>query len=154
VTVNLTPFVPKAHTPFQRMAQPAARSVKKRVDYVNRRLRRKGIAVKSESPAWAEVQGTLARGDGRLAQVLASVDEVSPAAWRRALSEAGLSLPELLRERGTDEPLPWDFVQSGVTAGYLASEARRAEQGRQSPPCPPGDCVACGVCVPGEPGTP
>jgi radical SAM superfamily enzyme YgiQ (UPF0313 family) len=150
VTVNLTPFVPKAHTPFQRLAQPSAKSIKKRADYVNRKLRRRGIAVKSESAAWAEVQGTLARGDRRLAEVLASVDGMSPAAWRRALKEAGLPLQELLRERGPDEPLPWDFVQSGVTPAYLAGEVRRAGTGRHSPPCPPGDCVACGVCVPLE----
>jgi radical SAM superfamily enzyme YgiQ (UPF0313 family) len=148
VTVNLTPFVPKAHTPFQRLAQPEAKSIKRRVDYVKRQLGRRGIAVRSESPAWAEVQGTLARGDRQLAEVLASVDHVSPAAWRRALMEAGLPMQELLRERGPDEPLPWDFVRSGVTPSYLSGEARRAETGRLSPPCPPGDCVACGVCIP------
>jgi radical SAM superfamily enzyme YgiQ (UPF0313 family) len=151
MTVNLTPFVPKAHTPFQRLAQTPARSIKKHVDYVNRKLRRKGIETKSESPAWAEVQGTLARGDQRLADVLASVEEVSPAAWRRALQKAGLSVTELLRERGPDEPLPWDFVQSGISPDYLEREAQRAKTRRQTPPCPTGDCIACGVCIPREP---
>jgi radical SAM superfamily enzyme YgiQ (UPF0313 family) len=150
VTVNLTPFVPKAHTPFQRLAQPAAKSIKQRVDYVKQKLGRQGITVRAESPAWAEVQGTLARGDQRLAEVLASVHRVSPAAWRRALKEAGLAIQGLLRERSPDEALPWDFVQSGVSTEYLAGEARRSGEGRHSPPCPPGDCVACGVCEPQE----
>lgn len=146
VTVNITPFVPKAHTPFQRLAQAPARVVKRRLAYVERALRREGIAVKSESPAWAEIQGTLARGDRRLAEALLAVDQLTPASWRKALDHSGLSLRELLGERAPDEPLPWDLIQSGVYPSHLEREARRAHLARTSSPCPPGDCVACGVC--------
>ena len=114
VTVNVTPFVPKAHTPFQRLAQTPAKVVKKRLDFVERQLRRAGIAVKAESPAWAEIQGALARGDRRLAEALLAVDKLTPGAWKQALSSVGLSLRDQLAERPADEPLPWDFIQSGV----------------------------------------
>ncbi|MEJ2734388.1 MAG: radical SAM protein [Anaerolineae bacterium] len=146
VTVNITPFVPKAHTPFQRLAQTPAQRVKRRLTHVERMLRRQGIAVKSESPAWAEIQGTLARGDRRLAEGLLAVDRPSPVAWRTALDQVGLSMPELLGERSGGVPLPWDFIRSGVQAAYLDRETRRAETARTSLPCPPDDCVACGVC--------
>ena len=146
VTVNITPFVPKAHTPFQRLAQTPSQVVKRRLAHVERGLRRQGIAVKSESPGWAEVQGTLARGDRRLAEALLAVDRPTPAAWRKALAEVGASMPELLGERPAGEPLPWGFIRSGVQAAYLDRETRRAEIARTSLPCPPDDCVACGVC--------
>ncbi len=146
VTVNITPFVPKAHTPFQRVAQTPAKIVKKRLDYVEKQLWRRGIAVKSESPAWAEIQGALARGDRRLAQALLAVEGLSPSRWRRALAQTDLSARDLLRGWDASEALPWDFIQSGVRAGYLAREARRAEVPHTSPPCPPADCVACGAC--------
>jgi radical SAM superfamily enzyme YgiQ (UPF0313 family) len=146
VTVNVTPFVPKAHTPFQRLAQTPTKVVKRRLTYIERALRREGIAVKSESPAWTEIQGTLARGDRRLIEALLAMDQLTPANWRKALARSGLSAQELLRERAPDEPLPWDFIQSGVQAAHLERESRRAEAARSSPPCPPGDCVACGVC--------
>jgi radical SAM superfamily enzyme YgiQ (UPF0313 family) len=110
VTLNITPFVPKAHTPFQRVAQTRAGVVKKRIDAVERALRRQGIAVKAESPAWAEIQGTLARGDRRLADALLAVGRLTPATWRRALAETGLALQELLGERDKSEPLPWGFI--------------------------------------------
>jgi len=148
VTVNLTPFVPKAHTPFQRMAQARAKVVRRRLARIQHDLRRQGVAVKSESPAWAEVQGTLSRGDRRVARALLAVERPSPAAWRRALEEIERPLSYLLRQRAAGEPLPWDFVQTGVRVSYLESEAVRAEQGRTSPPCPPTGCVACGVCPP------
>lgn len=114
VAVSITPFVPKAHTPYQRMAQTPAKVVARRLSYVERELRRKGIAVKSESPAWAEIQGTLARGDHRLAEALLVAGRVTPASWRRSLRDSGLSLQELLRERPANEILPWGFVDSCV----------------------------------------
>jgi radical SAM superfamily enzyme YgiQ (UPF0313 family) len=114
VTVNLTPFVPKAHTPFQRVAQTPAKVVQHRIRYVERELRREGIGVKSESAAWAEIQGTLSRGDRRLTEAILAIDKLSPGNWRHALSQISLSVDEFLRNREFEESLPWDFVQSGV----------------------------------------
>ncbi|MEJ2208418.1 MAG: radical SAM protein [Anaerolineae bacterium] len=145
-TVNVTPFVPKAGTPFQRVAQTPARVVKRRLGYVDKELRRQGVAVKGESPAWAEIQGTLARADHRVAEALLAVERLTPSSWKEALREAGLSPAELLGARPGDGPLPWDVVASGVRASYLAREVRRAGEGRTTRPCPPGDCAACGVC--------
>jgi radical SAM superfamily enzyme YgiQ (UPF0313 family) len=146
VTVNITPFVPKAHTPFQRLAQTPAQVVKKRLDGIERQLRRAGIGVKAESPAWAEIQGSLARGDRRLGEALLAVGRLTPGAWRQALAGAGLSLPDLLRERDAAEPLPWGFITDGARPAYLEREIRRAAAAQTSPPCPAQGCVACGVC--------
>jgi hypothetical protein len=111
VTVNVTPFVPKAHTPFERLAQTPAQLVKKRLDLASRQLRRAGIAVKAESPAWAEIQGALARGDRRLAEALLAVERLTPGTWKSSLAGIDLSPREWLGERLADEPLPWDFIQ-------------------------------------------
>jgi len=146
VTVNITPFVPKAHTPFQRQAQMPAKALKRRLSYVERELRPRGVGVKSESPAWAEIQGTLSRGDRRVAEALLAVDRLTPAAWRQALAKVGLSAQEFLRLRSRHESLPWDYIQSGIRASYLEREARRGEASSTTPPCPPDDCVVCGVC--------
>lgn len=146
VTVNVTPFVPKAHTPFQRLAQIPSEVVKRRLERVERELRRRGLAVKSESPAWAELQGTLARGDRRLAEALLKVDRPSPAIWRKAVAEVGLSTGEFLRQKSADEVLPWGFIETGVRPGYLVREGERAEAALSCAPCQPGDCVDCGVC--------
>jgi hypothetical protein len=146
VTVNITPFVPKAHTPFQRLAQTPAKVVKRRLARIERVLRREGLGVKSESPSWAEIQGTLARGDRSLAEALLVVDRLSPASWRTALDRVGRPLPELIRQRPPGEPLPWDFICSGVRPEYLERETRRASAARATLPCPPTDCNVCGVC--------
>ncbi len=111
LTVNITPFVPKAHTPFQRLAQTPAQIIRNRLEEVEKELRPRGIAVKGESPAWAEVQGTLARGDRQLAEALLAVERPTPAAWRKALAQVGLSADELLAGREAGTPLPWNFIK-------------------------------------------
>jgi radical SAM superfamily enzyme YgiQ (UPF0313 family) len=151
VTANITPFVPKAHTPFQRAAQAPAKTVKKRLDSIERQLRRAGVGVKAESPAWAEIQGTLARGDRGVCEALLAVGKLTPATWRKTLSSLDLSPRDLLRERSNTESLPWDFIRTGVRSGYLNREIRRAQDRRTSAPCPPRNCLICGVCE--EPST-
>jgi radical SAM superfamily enzyme YgiQ (UPF0313 family) len=125
VIVNLTPFVPKAHTPFQRLAQTPSKTMKRRIGYVEKNLRSQGIVVKSESPAWAEIQGALARGDRRLTQAILATDRLTPSAWRHTLRKSDLSLEELLGQRA-DEILPWAMIQSSVPPEYLDREAARS----------------------------
>jgi radical SAM superfamily enzyme YgiQ (UPF0313 family) len=111
-TVTIAPFVPKAHTPFQRVAQTPARIVRRRLTFVEQTLRRHGVEARSESPAWAEIQGALARGDRRLAEAILAVDQPTPANWQRGLAELGLSSEEYLRRRDAKSPLPWDIIDS------------------------------------------
>ena len=126
ITVNVTPFVPKAHTPFQWVAMAPVDDLRERLNRIEQALRPRGIAVKAESPAWAAVQGVLSRGDSRVGQALARVKRRSLTAWRRALRECQLDATEYLRERSLDEPLPWSVVDSGVSRDYLWREMERA----------------------------
>jgi radical SAM superfamily enzyme YgiQ (UPF0313 family) len=146
VTVNLTPFVPKAHTPFQRLAQTPAGIVKQRIRYVTNSLPRQRIQVRTESPEWSEIQGTLARGDRRLAEALIAATHVTPARWRNILRLAGTPVEYWLRERPGHEDLPWAFIDTAVRTEFLAAESLRADVGNGAVPCLPGTCSAGGVC--------
>jgi len=127
VTVNVTPFVPKAHTPFQWAAMMPHATIRERLRHIEQQLRPKGVAVKSDSPAWAAVQGVLSRGDHRLGQALTKMDRTSLARWRRALWESDLEADDYLRERSLDETLPWWVVDSGPSPAYLQREWERAQ---------------------------
>jgi radical SAM superfamily enzyme YgiQ (UPF0313 family) len=129
ITVNVTPFVPKAQTPFQWVAMASVEDLEERLSRIERALRPRGIAVKAESPAWAAVQGVLSRGDSRVGQALLKVKRRSLAAWRRALRECQLDGGEYLGERSWDEPLPWAVVDSGVRRDYLWREMQRGRKG-------------------------
>jgi radical SAM superfamily enzyme YgiQ (UPF0313 family) len=129
ITVNVTPFVPKAHTPFQWAAMMAQAIIRERLRYVEQQLRPGGVAVKSDSPAWAAVQGVLSRGDRRLGQALTKMNRTSLAQWRRALRESGLEAEDYLRQRSLDETLPWSVVDSGLSQTHLRREWERAQAG-------------------------
>ncbi len=147
VTVNLSPFVPKAHTPFARAPMLPAEELERTLATIRARLRSAGVAVKADSVAWARVQGVLARGGAELAEVLAAMETVSLPAWRAALAARGLSEDMYMEPVPPSRALPWEgVIASGVREAYLAQERRAAEQARTSPACPPSGCTRCGVC--------
>ncbi len=127
LSLNIAPFVPKAGTPFQwlPMARPAI--LNKRLSLIKSRLMPKGIKVKAESPAWSQVQGVLARGDSRLAGVIADIEELSLSGWRRAVAKHNIDVDFYAHQRwDIGQKLPWDVIDSGTKAGYLELELNRA----------------------------
>ena len=128
ITANITPFVPKAHTPFQWVAMAPVEGLKEGLTRIEQALRPRGVAVKAESPAWAAVQGVLSRGDSWVGRALVRMKGRSLAAWRRALRECQLNAGEYLKERSLDETLPWAVVDSGVSRDYLWREMMRGSR--------------------------
>jgi radical SAM superfamily enzyme YgiQ (UPF0313 family) len=129
VTANVTPFVPKAHTPFQWAAAAPSKVVAARLRALEKRLRRQGIQVRSESPRWTEIQALMARGDRRLAPVLAGLKGSSLRDWREALREHEVDPAAYLGARPTGAPLPWAFIQTGTSQGHLLRLWEHAREG-------------------------
>jgi radical SAM superfamily enzyme YgiQ (UPF0313 family) len=146
VAINATPYVPKAHSAFQWLAMTPVETMEARIKYLERRLQPAGVAVRSDSPSWAAVEGALARGDRRLGRVLARMRKATLREWERALKAEGLSQEEYLRERSPDEALPWTVVDTGVSQAYFAWDVRRAYRNELSRACPPAGCLKCNAC--------
>jgi radical SAM superfamily enzyme YgiQ (UPF0313 family) len=147
VTANVTPFVPKAHTPFQWAAMAPVTVLESRLDTLSDQLKPKGIAIRGESPRSAIVQGVLARGDRRLSQVLASMSGASTRDWDRAMAQCQVSADKYLGARAVGEQLPWEFVRTGVNPSYLEKEWERAKADAPTEHCPPKGCEQCETCV-------
>lgn len=145
--LTIEPFVPKAGTPFQWLPMTNVEILSHRLATLKNSLKPKGIAVRSESVAWAIVQGVLSRGDRRLAQALARMEGKTLSAWRRTLAELSLDVDFYIgREIPVDERLPWANLDSGVDKSYLERELEKARLGKETPPCPLIECQECGVC--------
>ncbi len=146
MAINATPYVPKSHTAFQWAAMTPVETIETRVKYLQDRLNPKSVTVRSDSPAWAAVEGVLARGDRRLGRVLARMRKTNLREWQRALEAEGLSQDEFLRERQLDEELPWRFVTTGVNKAFFTWDLRRALRDDLTAACPPAGCLKCNAC--------
>jgi len=130
IVLTISPFVPKAGTPFQwlPMAQPAI--LNHRLSLLKKSLVPKGITLKGESVAWSQVQAVLARGDTKLAEVLANIEEVSLSGWRKAVEKSHLDIDFYAHQRwDVNQKLPWVVVDSGTRLEHLKLELRKAVPG-------------------------
>jgi len=127
LTLNISPFVPKAGTPFQWLPMTQPSILNRRLSRLKKGLMPKGIKIKAESPAWSQVQGVLARGGTELSKVLADIEEISLSGWRKAAAKHDIDIDFYAHQRwDIKQKLPWDFIDSGTKAGYLELELDRA----------------------------
>jgi radical SAM superfamily enzyme YgiQ (UPF0313 family) len=126
ITLNVSPFVPKAGTPFQWLPMASLQVLNRRLSLLKSSLPPKGIKLKSESPAWSQIQGVLARGDTKVAEVLANVEEVSLSGWRRAVDKCHLDIEFHINQTwDTAQKLPWAMIDSGTKIEHLKSELEK-----------------------------
>jgi len=127
ITLNIAPFVPKAGTPFQWLPMAPLQTLNRRLSLLKKSLPPRGIKVKAESPAWSQVQGVLARGDIKVAEVLANIEEVSLSGWRRAAEKCHLDIDFYVNQRrDTSQRLPWEIIDAGTKIEHLRAEMERA----------------------------
>jgi len=127
IAVTISPFVPKAGTPFQWLPMTQPSILNRRLSSLKSNLMPKGIKLKWESPAWSQVQGVLARGDIKLAEVLANMEEVSLSEWRRTVEKCHLDIDFYVHQRwAPDQRLPWEILDLGTKPGHLKLELEKA----------------------------
>ncbi|MBM2825518.1 MAG: radical domain protein [Dehalococcoidales bacterium] len=127
LTLSVAPFVPKAGTPFQWLPMAELTTLNRRLSLLKNSLSSKGIRVKWESPAWSEVQAVLARGDAKMAEVLANMEGLSLAGWRQSMKEYHLDIDYSAHQRwDVSQQLPWAILDSGIAPGHLKLELERS----------------------------
>ncbi len=156
VKVNLAPFVPKPHTPFQWAAFNSLEQLREKTNLVFKKLPR-NIQLKRERPEASLLEAVLARGDERLADVIRRVyakrgffqewtEFFNAPSWFEAFAEAGVDPDHYLRERPVDEPLPWDFIDLGVNKNFLKNEYTKAMSAEPTADCSIELCSRCQAC--------
>jgi radical SAM family uncharacterized protein len=155
--VSASTFVPKAHTPFQWVAQHTEEDLNTRIEALRLGLKRSGLRLSWQDPKMSLLEGVLARGDRRLSRVIylawqfgATFDAWSEqfdfTKWSHAFAESGLD-PTFYanRERPLDEILPWAHVDVGLSINFLEREYKRSLQGAETEDCRLGRCMSCGL---------
>ena len=160
VNVSTSFFVPKPFTPFQWAGMyreedfvEKAKVVKSEIRaQVNQRI----IRYSWHEPDVTILEGFLARGDRRCSKVIlraykkgAIYDAWSESfdynIWKESFAETNTDIDfYTLRERSTDEILPWDFIDAGVTKKFLIHEWEQAKKETVTPNCRQ-KCSGCGA---------
>jgi len=151
VTVSVSTHVPKPHTPFQWCAMDDYDEILRKqglLEDATRDQKRRKVQVQlrmhASQGSWLE--GVLARGDVRLADVISDAydagarfdswdERVKLEAWQQALEKHGVDTRLFLGTFPVHARLPWDHIDVGLEEGFLAKEYRKALKNRLSPPC-------------------
>ncbi len=129
VSVSVSPFVPKARTPFQWVAMEDERSIRAKLTRLRRALAGRSVSgFTSAGPREAWREAVLARGGRELAAAieLAAVEGVP---WKAALRRAGVDAVAVAgSERDESEIFPWEIVETGVPKEKLLASYREARR--------------------------
>lgn len=157
VTVSVGSFVPKPHTPFQWRRQIGREEILDKQRFLRGELKKRKLAFKWHDAHLSFLEGVFARGDRRLSRVLLKARDLGCRfdgwgehhdfrAWEKAFADAGIDPEFYLRERGFDEILPWDLLDSGVSREFLLLEEEKSRRELPTSDCRGGSCTGCGVC--------
>lgn len=156
ITVSTSCFVPKPFTPFQWVGQDDYEEFNRKIDLLKNNIKDKKIAYNYHNPKLSYLEAILARGDRKLSKVLIKAwekgckfdgwsEKFDFDKWMEAFKETGIEGDfYALRERSTEEILPWDFINIGVTKKYLIKEYENAKQEQLTRDCRLG-CTGCGI---------
>ena len=159
VRFNLSPFVPKPHTPLQWAGFGDLAETQAKIDRVRAAITRRNVKAKWENPECSYVQAMLARGDEKLGPVIEKVYREGGVfqewteffrfpLWLESCAALGVDPKTYLAERTPGDRLPWDFINVGVSPEFLAQEYEKAKAGQLTPDCASGACTNCGACLP------
>lgn len=160
ITASSSFFIPKPFTPFQwakmyKNEEYIARAAIVKHAFQNQ-LNRKSLKYNWHDAEVTVLEGVLARGDRRVADVImtayqmgciydAWTEHFDYEKWLKAFEDNGLDIAFYNeRERSLDELFPWDFIDIGVTKEFLKREWEHAMKGEVTPNCRQ-QCSGCGV---------
>ncbi|MCP3898704.1 MAG: TIGR03960 family B12-binding radical SAM protein [Desulfobacteraceae bacterium] len=158
VSVSVANFIPKSHTPFQRSGQISNKEAKEKLQYLKENLKHFKTKLKWQDPNMSLLEGVFARGDRKLSSLLIKAwengcrldgwtDKFRYDLWEKAFEQTGIDpLFYTTRIRKHDEILPWDHIDSGVSAKFFEKEFEKAENGEITEDCRDIDCTGCGIC--------
>ena len=147
LTVSVSNFVPKAHTPFQWERQNTPEEFAAKHRYLEQSMKIRGVTLNYHDSFTSVCEAVFARGDRRCAKALLAArrlgchldgwsEHFRRELWEQAFAESGID-PEFyaFRERGQDELLPWAHIDCGVSREFLLRERKKAYAAETTADC-------------------
>jgi radical SAM family uncharacterized protein len=138
VTVSVSNFVPKPHTPYQWSGMQTREHLEKVGHYLRTSCRFESVRIKQHDIELSLLEGVLTRGDRRVAPVVLEAwkrgcrldgwrQHFKPEIWWQTFSQFGIDPAWYShRARPTTEVLPWDHINVKKGRDYLEKEHDRS----------------------------
>jgi radical SAM family uncharacterized protein len=158
VTISVSSFVPKAHTPFQWEAQDKLELLKEKQQFLKSKISDKRITYNYHDASLSLLEAVFAKGDRRMGRVLEEAwrqgckfdswsEHFRFAAWMQVFEKLGIKVEDIANVPFSyDDVLPWDHIDMGVTKKYLWLEREKAYQTATTGDCRFQHCTVCGIC--------
>lgn len=157
IHLGISTFVPKPWTPFQWEGQISVEEINRKQKRIFYELKKyKNIKLSFHSPEFSFIEGIISRGDRRIGELIyrawskgayleTSSDQINLDYWLSAMKEVNIQPENFLGVRKIEEPLPWDFIDTGIDKKWLLKEREFALKGIITPDCREDRCHKCGV---------
>ncbi len=146
VTVSVSNFVPKPHTPFETLDMAPEDVLREKHRLIEARCNTRLVSLRFHDPAESVLEAALSRGGPEMGQVVLEAyrrgarfdgwqDRFRPELWREAFSACGMDMADALRGHAWGDAVPWSYADVGVSRAFLEAEWRRAMSGLPTLPC-------------------
>jgi len=143
ISVSVTAFVPKPHTPFQWMGQEEVETLARKQRLLQAGLRERAVKLSWTDPQVSALEAAISRGDRRVGEAIERAWQLGArfdswgehfdfARWQQAFAEADVDLRDYANQAlPFGSPLAWDHIACGVETATLRGEAERALETRE-----------------------
>ena len=156
ITVSTSCFVPKPHTPFQWEPMDSIEELERKQKILQGAIKQRQIKYNWHDATLSYLEAVFARGDRRLCKAMVKAFEkgfhfdswsehFNFEGWMDVFHECGIA-PDfyVTRRRDTDEILPWEHIDVGVTKDFLKRELKKAYNAETTSDCRT-SCSGCGA---------
>jgi radical SAM-linked protein len=146
VTVSVSSFVPKPHTPFQWASMITQPEIERKQNLLKDYAEKYRLNFRKHYSKISHLEGIVARGDRRVANIIYNAwnqgarfdgwDETFDYnLWVKCVEDSGLNTEFFLGTIPMNGKLAWDHIDVGLTERFLEIEWKKATHNRLSPPC-------------------
>lgn len=154
ITVSVSNFVPKPHTPYQWCEQMSIEESMRKQSLLREIFKgMRGITLRMHSPKKSYLEGFLSRGDERTSKLIetafkmgAKLDDYRDnfEIWMRAIKELEIDEQDYLGKRPFSKQLAWELVDVGIKREFFIKELEKSKEQSLTADCRKG-CWGCGM---------
>lgn len=146
VTVSVSSFVPKPHTPFQWSAMITHDEIVRKQNMLFGLSKDYKLNFRKHVSKISHLEGIVSRGDRRVGSIIYNAwkggarfdgwhETFDYDLWMKCVEESGIDIECMLGTIPMDGKLPWDHIDVGLEPRFLELEWKKATVNRLSPPC-------------------